>query len=403
MISVIVPIYNVEKYLRQCIESICGQTYHDLEIILVDDGSTDGCYGICEEYKKKDDRIVVIHKANGGLVSARNAGIRAATGQYIAYADGDDWMEPDMCERMYQKIAEQNVDVVMCGRYEDTGESSKQVFQGLPEGKYERHALVEMVYPRMIVNDKFFSWGIFPGLWDKLFRRECIERFQLAVDERIAMGEDAACVYPCLLNVKSIYIMQECLYHYRQTTSSMVKKGQGRNLEREQFRILYQSVETELGKYKEIYDLRWQWRKYVLFLMIPRADKLYRNFADLDYLFPFPDVRKGASIILYGAGTYGQRLYAFLQETGFCEVAAWVDRNFAEFQEMGLPVDSPEVISARCHDEIVVTITYAEPRYSLWKMLSEKYPEERIHMIDEELICSEETWEELGFGEKDRR
>ena len=210
------------------------------------------------------------------------------------------------------------------------------------------------------------------------------------------MGEDAACIYSCLLNVKSIYVLHECLYHYRQTTSSMVKMGRD-NIQREQFRILYRSVDAELEKYKNIYDLRSQWKKYILFLMIPRADMLYRSFNDLDYLFPFPNVRRGASIILYGAGTYGQRLYGFLQETGFCEVTAWVDRNYAEFQKMGLPVDSPEIISNRRYDEIVVTITYAKPRYSLRKSLLEKYPPNKIHMIDEELICSEKTWKALGF------
>ena len=101
MISVIVPIYNVEAYLPQCIESILHQTYTDLEIILIDDGSKDGCAGICEEYRQRDSRIVVIHKENGGLVSARKAGLKAAAGAYIAYVDGDDWIEPNMYECMY--------------------------------------------------------------------------------------------------------------------------------------------------------------------------------------------------------------------------------------------------------------------------------------------------------------
>lgn len=397
MISIIVPIYNVEKYVRQCIDSICGQTYQDLEIILVDDGSTDGCSHICEEYRRKDSRVIVIHKENGGLVSARKAGIRAASGQYAAYVDGDDWIEPDMLERMYQKLMEHNVDVVMCGRYEDTGEIHKKVFHGLTEGKYGKKELLEQVYPNMIVNGDFFTWGLFPGLWDKLFRRECIEDFQLRVDDRIVMGEDAACVYPCMINAESIYVMEECLYHYRQTTSSMVKKRQDKLLEQEQFRILYQTVMTELTKYTNIYDLRPQWKKYVLFLMIPRADSLYKGFEELDYLFPFPKVPKGSAIVLYGAGTYGQRLYSFIVKTGFCRVAAWVDRNYAVFQEMGLTVESPDVIGDRVYDEIVVAITYARPRRLLYQELSVKYPAKRVHMIDEELIFSDRTLEELGL------
>lgn len=397
MISIIVPIYNIEKYLPQCIESICHQTYRDLEIVLVNDGSTDGCRDICEYYRRKDSRIVVIHKENGGLVSARKAGLKAASGEYIAYVDGDDWIEPVMYERMYQAIVEQNVDVVMCGRYEDTGNIHKSVFHGIPEGKYGKQTLIDEVYPRMIVNDAFFEWGIFPGVWDKLFRHDCIECFQMAVDERIVMGEDAACVYPCLLSVNSVYIIHECLYHYRQTTSSMVKQQQDYVKEREQFSILYRSVKAQLEKYTSVYDLRQQWKKYVLFLMIPRADGLYEGYGELDYLFPFSKVRRGADIVIYGAGTYGQRLFAVLRKSGFCNIVAWVDRNYPEFQKMGLPVECPDVISDRNYDVIVIAITYARSRQALFEHLMKSYPAEKVCLIDEELIFSEETMKALGL------
>ncbi len=397
MISIIVPIFNTAKYLSKCIESICVQIYSELEIILVDDGSTDGCYEICENYKKKDSRIVVIHKENGGLVNARKTGIDHAHGDYIAYVDGDDWIEPDMYERMYKKITEQVVDVVMCGRYEDTGETTKAVFHGLPEGRYDKQALLEKVYPRLIVNDSFFEWGVFPGVWDKLFKRELVERFQMSVDDRIAMGEDAACVYPCLLNAGSIYIMNECFYHYRQTTSSMVKQIKSYAVERRQFQVLYQTVNNSLKQYSHIYDLRQQWEKYILFLMIPRADGLYQGYEKLDYLFPFPQIRKGYRIVLYGAGTYGQRLYGYLQKTGFCNVTAWLDRNYAEFQKMGLYVQAPSVLQDLEYDAILVANTYDKSRKGLYHELIKKYPKEKVHIIDEELIFSSETARAFGL------
>ena len=101
-ISVIVPVYKVEPYLRKCLDSIVGQTYQNLEIILVDDGSPDGCGAICDEYAAQDKRVRVIHKANGGVSSARNAGLTAATGEWIGWVDSDDWIEPDMYERMLE-------------------------------------------------------------------------------------------------------------------------------------------------------------------------------------------------------------------------------------------------------------------------------------------------------------
>lgn len=397
MISIIVPIYNTHTYIRQCIESILCQTHTDFELILVDDGSTDGCYAICEEYKKEDSRIIVIHKENGGLVSARRAGLEAATGDYIAWVDGDDWIEPNMYECMYQKMVEQQVDVVMCGRYEDTSHMKKEVFHGVLEGRYGKKELLQSIYPKMIVGEEFFEWQIFPGLWDKLFRREIIEQFQLNVDTRITMGEDAACVYPALLHADSIYVLHKCLYHYRQTTSSMVKTVQDYKKEREQFSILYTSVYQSFEKYKNIFDLRGQWTKYILFLMIPRVDGLYRGYDTLDYLFPFGDVPKGSDIILYGAGTYGQRLYAYLKRTGFCRVILWLDRNYMAFQEMGLKVQPPTAMEDSNCATVVIANTYERSRKRLYKELVTKYPDKKICMIDEALIFSEQAKEAFGL------
>lgn len=397
MISVIVPVYNVGMYLNQCIESICRQTYKNLEIILVDDGSTDNSGRICDLYAEKDSRIIVIHKENGGLVSARKAGIKASHGSYIAYVDGDDWIEETMYEKLMHCLAEQNVDVAMCGRYEDTGAVSKEVFHGIKQGKYDKNLMSELIYPNMIVNGTFFRWGIFPGVWDKLFKREYIEPFQMQVDESICMGEDAVCVYPCLLHVESIYILQECLYHYRQTASSMIKKQENCKVERERFRVLYQEGKKKFELYQNIYDCRKQWEMYVLFLMVPRADSLYQGFSELDCLFPYPKVQKGMRIALYGAGTYGQRLYKYLKQSGFCEVEIWVDRNFSELQKAGLEVSPPGHIKAEQVDRIVVAVMFDKPRKELYQELTAKYGQEKISVIDEDWMFSPAVKQAFGM------
>ena len=397
LISVIVPIYNVDRYLRQCIESICRQTYQKLEIILVDDGSTDDSAYICDEYAEQDSRIKVLHKKNEGLVKARKDGLMLSSGQFIAYVDGDDWIEPDMYKCMYQIMESQDVDIVMCGRYEDTGDISKAIFHGVPEKRYGKEQLLHEIYPRMIVNHTFFEWGIFPSVWDKLFHRECVERFQLTVDEQIIMGEDAACTYPCLLNANSIYVVHKCLYHYRQTPTSMIKNIQNYKLERNQFQSLYHTVLQTLEKSMTIYDLREQWKKYVLFLMVPRADGLYKGYEKLNFLFPFPHVKRGSKIILYGAGTYGQRLYNYLSKTGFCKVVGWVDRNYIQLQRMGLPVNAPSFISEMQYDAIVIANMYKKSRTLLYHELSKKYPVDAIHLIDERLIFSSLTIKAFGL------
>lgn len=400
MISIIVPIYNVSNFLPLCVESILNQTFSEIEIILVDDGSTDGCYEICEEYRQKDSRIRVIHKENGGLVSARKVGLRTASGEYIAYVDGDDWIETDMYERMYQKLIEEKVDIVIGGHYEDTGCVRKEVFHGAAEGRYGKEELLSIIYPQMLSRGAFFDCAILPMICGKLFRRECIERFLMAVDEQITMGEDAACTCPSLLNAESIYIVKKCLYHYRQSTSSMIKNVPNPGLERMRFQVLYKTGRESLKKYRYIYDLTEQWDTFVISLMLPRADGLYDGFEKLPYLFPFPHAQKGARIVLYGAGTYGQRLYRYLEDTGFCQVTAWVDRNYVQYQNMGLPVENPETLAGRPdteYDTIVIAIIFSGPRLALYRELVQKYPKEKICLPDERLIFSQESRQAFGL------
>lgn len=391
MLSIIVPVYNVEKYLSQCIKSILYQTFTDIEIILVDDGSTDKSGNICDAYAAKDPRVKVIHQENKGLVNARKTGLKAASGKYIGYVDGDDWIEPNMYERMHWKMTEEQVDVVMCGRYEDTENMQKPVYHGVSEGRYDKSMLMKSVYPHMIADGSFFKWGVFPGVWDKLFKKDCLEKYQMEVDERLTMGEDAACTYPCLLNADSIYVLEECLYHYRQTPFSMVKADTVPSVLRKQFQLLYHSVLDSLRRYTNIYDLTRQWREYLLFLMTPRAETLYEGMEKLDYLFPFPHVKRGDNIILYGMGAYGQRLYKFMKRTGFCNVLLCADKNYTELRKQGVEADPPDEIEKYDYDAIVIANSFAETRAEVYRELTDRYPKEKVHAMDVELVKSGET------------
>ncbi len=400
LISVIVPVYNVEQYLQCCIQSILDQTFHQIEIILVDDGSTDCSGKICDYFAKQDKRVRVIHQENGGTVLARNEGIKAAQGEYVSYVDSDDWIDADMLELMYSIIQEQNVDIVMCGYYEETGNKRKAVYHGVEAGKYDKDALRENVYPKMIVNESFFEWGIIPGFVAKLLKKKCIESFQFEEDIRIKMGDDAACIFPCLLSVQSIYIMHKCLYHYRQLLSSMVRTISDSDKERELYRIMYQYTKNKLTSLRNIYDCTEQWDNYVLFLMFQRADTLYRGFRDLDFLFPFSDVKRGETIILYGAGTYGQRLYNYIKKTNFCTITGWVDQNYRELRKLGLKVDSPDIIQKTGYEHIVIAITYAGARQGAYKDLAAKYGERKLAKINVDLIMSENSKKAFGLNEE---
>ncbi len=399
MISVIVPVYNVSRYLAECLESIIGQTFRDIEIIVVDDGSTDGCDVICEEYGRQDSRIRILHKPNGGLVRARKDGFRLSTGEYVTYVDGDDWIEPTMLEQLYLLLEQEQTDLVMCGHFEDTGAVSREVYHGFGEGKYDKAALNREIYPKMIVNELFFEWGIWPGLCGKLFHRKELEFYQMDVDDRLTMGEDLACVFPYILNAESIYILHECLYHYRQTPSSMVKQVESVETERRRFHILYETVYRSFGRFPNASDMRKQWKEYMLFLMTPRADTLYEGIGNLEYLFPFPKVRKGSRIVLYGMGTYGQRLSRYIQKTGFCELAAQVDRNYVELQRQGFSVIAPDEIAKCEYDFIVAASSFAKTRQAIYQDLTRQYQKEKVQIMDEELVKSGETASAFGLKE----
>lgn len=223
-LSVIVPIYKVEKYIEQCLKSLIEQTEQAMEIILVDDGSPDKCPQICDDYKKKDSRITVIHKLNGGLVSARKAGVKAAKGKYIGFVDGDDWVENDFFKKMLSKAEQHNADVVVSDFYSDYPNKRVKCISNLQVGFYDKDKMKNEIFPQLIYNGKMFEFGVVPAIWNKLFKKELIEQYIYEVDNKIKMGEDAACTYPCILHANSCYIMEHTpMYHYRQNNSSMTK------------------------------------------------------------------------------------------------------------------------------------------------------------------------------------
>lgn len=223
MISVIVPIYKVEKYVNQCVDSIINQTYKNLEIILVDDGSPDNCPNICDDYARADSRIKVVHKKNGGLMSARQAGLKAATGDYVGFVDGDDYIKENMYEKFADAIEKYNPDMALCEfwfSYPDKNEGSSQK---LTRQYFNKPQLEKEVYPTMLFKDKFYSFGINPCCWSKVFKKKLLEDNLYKVTPEIKIGEDAAFTYPCLLDADSIAYIDDYLYYYRINPQSMTK------------------------------------------------------------------------------------------------------------------------------------------------------------------------------------
>ena len=212
LISVIVPIYNVEKYLNKCIESIISQTYKNLEIILVDDGSQDLCPKICDEYAKKDNRIKVIHKENNGVSAARNTGIDIAQGKWIAFIDADDWVDENYLKILISE-SDENIDIIGCGYKRVNGNNIEKVNNNDETIIYDNVKFIEKLLN--VQNGYGF-------VHTKLIRKSLINNVKF--DCNIKVGEDALFNMQLAKKTKRIKIINKALYNYRISLESTVKK-----------------------------------------------------------------------------------------------------------------------------------------------------------------------------------
>lgn len=222
MVSIVVPVYNVEKYLKRCVESILSQTLRDIEIILVDDGSKDDSPRICDEYAKKDARIKVVHKKNGGLSSARNAGIKIATGQYIGFVDADDSVVPEMYEIMLQAIKREAVDFVMADYTRVLTNGTTYVKSAdIREGRYDKEDIRKEIYPALIMGANI-EYGPLLSVWHCLYCTDFLKKNNILFDEEVKWSEDnifSAIVGYCAMSF--YYLKGKAVYNYYQNEGTI--------------------------------------------------------------------------------------------------------------------------------------------------------------------------------------
>ena len=221
-VTIIVPVFKAEKYLKCCIDSILSQTYKNIEVLLVDDGSNDACPQICDDYAKEHECVCVIHKKNEGAAIAREVGLARSTGHYIAFVDSDDWIEPEYIETMVALAEKHKADAVI-GNFkrfcDEKIYSKKQYFE---EGYYNKTRLIEEIYSQMLSANNFYTFGIAPAMWGKLFlgdmaRKPRTQQFL----GKITQGEDSCFTYSYLLDCNSIYIADNDMYIYRDNPVSV--------------------------------------------------------------------------------------------------------------------------------------------------------------------------------------
>lgn len=224
IISVIVPVYNVRDYLKKCLDSILSQTFSDFELICVNDGSTDGSRKILEEYKKRDNRIIIVDKENGGLSSARNEGMKAAKGKFFSFIDSDDWVDKTMLEKLYKSIDDNNSDIAICAVHQ-FDENKQQIDDSNP---YYTLEFFDKTFDNRAFSykdTKPFIMDVCVMAWNKLYRRSLIEQCSAKFPEGLIF-EDGPFFFSIFFKTQRISIVRDFLYYYRiNRKNSIIQKA----------------------------------------------------------------------------------------------------------------------------------------------------------------------------------
>lgn len=375
LVTVIVTVYNTCEYIRKCIDSVRSQTYQNLEIIIVDDGSTDGSSEICDQIKVEDARISVIHKENGGVVSARKAGLENAKGEYAIIIDSDDWMEEAMIFDLHKIAVENCADIVTSGYYRDNGDNVfAKCVDGLEEGVYQSKNDKEYFYRNFIAfegnTDKV---GITGSLWNKLIKTSLLKESHREMNTSVRHGEDVAIVYHCCAAAGTIAITHSVYYHYFVRAGSATFKSDSDYFSGVNSIYLFLRQEFEKNGYKVI--LLQQLEKLILRRILFGLSWLGMNWkATIPYYdFDKRIIEKNAKILLYGAGKVGQSYYKHIYADKLYKLTGWVDKNYLYYRELGMEVSEVKILEQLEYDYIILAFKYENMAVAVKMELLEEY------------------------------
>lgn len=354
-VSLIIPVYNSEPYLKRCLDSVLAQTIKEIEIVCVDDGSTDGSSEILDEYSKSKKNIKVIRQENRGVVAARRLGVSVAQGKYIGYVDSDDWVEKDMFEKLYGYAVSQAADLVTSGYYLEGDYITSHydtVAAGLYKGKRMKYLREHTIY---YLSKK--ETGLRATLCSKLFLRELLLKVQEMVPDQVSISEDKLSVLAYVLECQSVLVLKEAYYHYMIHSQSTVH-----TVNREYLTCVNEVYKCFISMYRNqkfTDNMRQQAELYITELLLKGINSLLgfqrRNLLWFDPYW-LDQIPAGSKIILYGAGEAGEKCRQQILEKQCLQYMGCVDFRYDKFRDSNLIVDSPEILKAVEYDYIVITI-----------------------------------------------
>lgn len=371
LVSVVIPAYNIEPYIVECVESVQRQTYQNLEIIIVNDGSTDHTAEYCDNIAALDSRITVLHQQNGGVVSAREVGIDNSHGKFLAFIDGDDWVEPNMIEEMVRQIGKS--DMVSVGVYRERfpGNIIKRVDKFKP-GIYEGEQALSHIFKKMVYDQELgILQPMTPWIFNKLYLSSKVKKIHKEISKDITFAEDSVFLYKYMLEeCESIVICENSFYHYRYRADSVIHAAnEHRLIDINKVYIILKELFLNCWKCQE---LLFQLQKWVT-VMTCVAVSEQMGFDDRINISEFvADMKNIAdkNLILYGAGKVGRDTYRQLMEFDY-DVLAWVDREYRHYQQMGLNVKSPADIVEYDYRTIIIAVENKKTADEIKKSLVE--------------------------------
>lgn len=353
-LTVIIPLYNQQKYIEQCLKSVLNQNFKDIEVLVIDDGSTDDSFSICNRIAQSDHRVRIIHQENKGLSEARKTGIINCDTEYITFVDADDFILENAYEYASEAM-EKNVDMIFfeIARYYDKN-NIKIEHHVLQDRYYDKKEIEQEIYPRLIWDFKRNVPGIECSLCVRVLRKNLLLNAYNIIDDRsLYYGEDAIITYYSSFLMNSLCVISECYYMHRQRKNSVAPYIKSDEFYSKIFEV-YNLLKENLEPIFNIADIKKQ-LDYWFMYSVNLKKMIYDDYNYIrDFLFPFNQVEKDSTIVLYGAGEVGKTYYSQIMKLCYCKEIIWVDRNADYINNKN--VHNVDEINFHDYDKVVIAI-----------------------------------------------
>ena len=354
-ISIIIPVYNVEEYIEQCLESIVNQTYKNIEIIIVDDGSTDNSKLICERYVRNYHNIRLVCQNNQGVAKARKNAAKYVSGEYVGFVDSDDYVDKDYFEKLINAVEE--TDIVTSGYRKCYHHGSSDFYDSIPSGVYRGCEEIGYILDNMIYYQDGKDRGITPYIWNKLYKASIVKQIYEEVGENILIGEDSDFLYRYLLKCSAIRITNICGYNYRLRLSSSLHK---------ECRGYLGSVNDLYYGLEEVFSRHSQKEKLMKHLQMWIAEMLANATVMMGFMpetqnytffYPYINMLLDKKLVLYGAGKVGQTYYTQIKKFAQSKIVLWVDNDYENYSCIyGCEIKHPKEIINTTYDYIIIGV-----------------------------------------------